>query len=228
MATTMVRKTTKAPKIRPLARRPAWKALQNHFKAIRDTHLRTLVRTGSAARPAHDRRGRRPVSRLLQEPSHRRDAVPAAPTGRGIGPGAAHPGHVQRREDQHHRKPRRAARGAARAQRPDHPGRWQERRAGSARGARQDDRLRQPRAQRRVERPHRQAHSQRGQHRHRRLRPRSGDGLRGAQALQRPRHDLPVCLQRRRHRFRRSGAAISIPRRRCSSSPPRPSPRSKP
>ncbi len=42
MATTTIRRTTKAPKIRPLSRRPAWKALQNHFKTIRDTHLRTL------------------------------------------------------------------------------------------------------------------------------------------------------------------------------------------
>ena len=45
----------------------------------------------------------------------------------------------------------------------------------------------EPRAQRRLEGPHRQAHPQRGQHRHRRLRPRPGDGLRGAAALQRAR-----------------------------------------
>jgi glucose-6-phosphate isomerase len=42
MATTTIRRTTKVPKPRPLTRRPAWKALQNHFKTIRDTHLRTL------------------------------------------------------------------------------------------------------------------------------------------------------------------------------------------
>ena len=36
-----------------------------------------------------------------------------------------------------------------------------------------------------VDGPHRQAHPQRRQHRHRRLRPRPGDGLRGAAALQR-------------------------------------------
>src|SRR5215472_3587226 len=42
MATTMVRKAPKSPKIRPLARRAAWKALQTHYKSIRDTHLRTL------------------------------------------------------------------------------------------------------------------------------------------------------------------------------------------
>ena len=43
----------------------------------------------------------------------------------------------------------------------------------------------EPRAQRRVEGPHGQAHPQRHQHRHRRLGPRAGDGLRGAAALQR-------------------------------------------
>ena len=47
----------------------------------------------------------------------------------------------------------------------------------------------------RMEGTHRQAHSQRHQHRDRRLRPRSGDGLRGAEALQRPQHDLPFCFQ---------------------------------
>ena len=64
----------------------------------------------------------------------------------------------------------------------------------------------EPRAERRVEGPHRQAHPQRRQHRHRRLRPRPGDGLRGAQALQRARHDVPLRVQRRRHRLRRGDA----------------------
>ncbi|GAA4941037.1 hypothetical protein GCM10023238_03440 [Streptomyces heliomycini] len=40
---------------------------------------------------------------------------------------------------------------------------------------------------RRVDRPHRQARPQRRQHRHRRLRPRPGDGVRGAARLHRPR-----------------------------------------
>ena len=39
---TSVQKSSKSPRIRSLTRRPAWKALQNHFKAIRSTHLRTL------------------------------------------------------------------------------------------------------------------------------------------------------------------------------------------
>ena len=55
------------------------------------------------------------------------------------------------------------------------------------RGARPDGRLREPRPRRRVEGAHRQAHPQRRQHRHRRLGPRAGDGLRGAAALLRPR-----------------------------------------
>ena len=45
--------------------------------------------------------------------------------------------------------------------------------------------------------------TQRRQHRHRRLRPRPGDGLRGAQALLEAGDDLPLRLQRRRHRLRR-------------------------
>jgi len=42
MATTIARRVPKAPKLKPLARQPAWKALQTHYKAIRDTQLRTL------------------------------------------------------------------------------------------------------------------------------------------------------------------------------------------
>ena len=41
---------------------------------------------------------------------------------------------------------------------------------------------------------------------HRRLRPRPGDGLRGAPALRRPVDDVPLRLQRRRHRRRRGDA----------------------
>jgi glucose-6-phosphate isomerase len=42
MATTLARPSKKSAKIRPLTKRPAWKALQAHYKSIRDTHLRTL------------------------------------------------------------------------------------------------------------------------------------------------------------------------------------------
>ncbi|HET6206050.1 MAG TPA: glucose-6-phosphate isomerase [Terracidiphilus sp.] len=39
---TSVQKSPKSARIRSLTRRQAWKALQNHFKAIRSTHLRAL------------------------------------------------------------------------------------------------------------------------------------------------------------------------------------------
>ena len=39
---TSVQKSPKSARVRSLTRRPAWKALQNHFKAIRSTHLRAL------------------------------------------------------------------------------------------------------------------------------------------------------------------------------------------
>jgi glucose-6-phosphate isomerase len=41
MATSVLKKA-KSPAVRKLTRRAAWKALQSHYKAIRDTHLRTL------------------------------------------------------------------------------------------------------------------------------------------------------------------------------------------
>ena len=46
--------------------------------------------------------------------------------------------------------------------------------------------------------PHREADSERGEHRHRRLRSRPGDGVRGAEVLQRPVDSVPVRFQYRR------------------------------
>ena len=61
---------------------------------------------------------------------------------------------------------------------------------------------------------HRQADPERDQHRDRRLRPRAGDGVRGAAVLQSPRPDVSLRLERRRHRRRRGDLATSIrPRR---------------
>ena len=65
----------------------------------------------------------------------------------------------------------------------EHCCRRQECGAGGPCGAGQDGRVLRPRAQRRVEGPHRQAHSQRDQHRHRRIGPGAGDGVRGAQGI---------------------------------------------
>ena len=103
-------------------------------------------------------------------------------------------------------EPRRPARRAARAARRAHRRRRRGRRARGARRARPHGGLRRPGAQRRVDRTHRQAHPQRDQHRHRRLRPRSGDGLRGAAPLRAARPDAALRLQRRRHRLRRGDA----------------------
>ena len=77
------------------------------------------------------------------------------------------------------------------------------RRARGPRRARQDGRLLREDPERRVEGVHRQADPQRHQHRHRRLGPRPGDGLRGPEALQRSQPDVPLRLERRRHRLRR-------------------------
>ena len=186
--------------------RPAWKALEAHVRAIRDLHLRTLF----ADDPARGERLTAEAAGLFLDYSKNRVTDEthraARAAGGGVRPARAHRRDVPRREDQRHREPRGPARRASRAaRRLDRRGR-QERRPGRARGARQDGRLRRPRPQRRVEGPHRQAHPERGQHRHRRLGPRAGDGLRGAAALQRSLDDLPVRLERRRHRLRRGDA----------------------
>ena len=190
----------------PLTTRPAWKALDAHVRAIRGVHLRTLF----ADDPTRGERLTAEGVGLFLDYSKNRvtDETMATPRAAGGGVGAESPDrrHVPGREDQRHREPGRPPRCASRtARRLDRRGR-EERRPGRARGARQDGRLRRPRPQRRVERPHRQAHQERGQHRHRRLGPRARDGLRGAASLQRSLADLPVRLQRRRHRPRRSDA----------------------
>ena len=79
--------------------------------------------------------------------------------------------------------------------------RRRERRPAGARGAAQDGRLLRARPLGSVARAHGQASPQRRQHRHRRLRPRSADGVRRAARLQPARHDVPVRQQRRRHRL---------------------------
>ena len=85
-------------------------------------------------------------------------------------------------------------------------------------------RLRRQGSQRRVARGHRQADRDRGQHRHRRLRPWSGDGLRGAAAVRAAGSDGALRLQ---HRPDRRGGEDRRSRPRdhaCSSSPRRRSP----
>ena len=93
------------------------------------------------------------------------------------------------------------------------------RRRRRARGARQGLRLRREGPQRDLDRGHRQADRHGRQHRHRRLRPRPGDGLRGAEAVRpgRPRAaaSSPTSTRPTWPRPRRT----STRRRRCSSSP---------
>ena len=78
-----------------------------------------------------------------------------------------------------------------------------------------------------VARPHRPPDPQRREHRDRRQRPRSGDGLRRAARVQRAGAAVPVRVERRRRRSRRRARATSTPRRRCSSSRRRRSRRSR-
>ena len=56
-----------------------------------------------------------------------------------------------------------------------------------------------------VEGPHRPSHPERGQRRHRGVRPGPRDGVRSPAPLHPAGHDLPLRLQRRRHRLRGSG-----------------------
>ena len=86
-------------------------------RAMRDVTLQQLFAADAARGERLTRRGRGPLSRLLEEPRHRRDAAAAAAARRGVGPARAHRRHVPRRQDQRHREPRRAARRAARAAR---------------------------------------------------------------------------------------------------------------
>ena len=159
-----------------ISEREAWAALRRHHEQVRDVHLRTLFAEGRNRGERLDRRGGRPLPRLLEEPDHRRDAARCCsswPQARGAA--RAHRRDVPRREDQHHRGPRGAARGAAGARGRGDRGRRRERGARGARGAAtrwptSPTRVRE----RRLDRPHRQAHPQRRQHRHRRLRPGPG------------------------------------------------------
>ncbi len=164
------------------------------------------VRQRSAARRAPDRRGRRPLPRLLEEPRHRRDASAAASPGGGVRPArrASTRCSAARRSTSPRTGPCctwRCARREAPSILVDGENVVPEVHAVLDRMADFADRVRA----RRVDGPHRQADPQRRQHRHRRLRPRAGHGLRSAAALQRPHAHLPLRLQRRRHRLRRSG-----------------------
>ena len=58
----------------PLTARPAWKALEAHYEKIRRLHLRTLFADDATRGERLTAEGGRPLSRLLEEPRHGRDA----------------------------------------------------------------------------------------------------------------------------------------------------------
>ena len=68
-----------------------WRRLVGHFEAIRHRHLRELFADDPDRGTTDDGPGRRPLSRLLQAPGHRRDdgrPHGRGPTGRGRGSAA--------------------------------------------------------------------------------------------------------------------------------------------
>ena len=193
---------TAKPRLTELA---AWKALEAHFPQVHDVHLRQLF----AADPHRgERLTAEAVGIYLDYSKHRvTDETLAllARAGGGIRPAREHRRHVPRREDQRHRKARRAARRPARAlraSRSSSTARMSCPRSTpcSTRWPLSADRVRSGR----LEWPHGQA-----------IRNIVNIGIGGSdlgpvmayEALRhysRPRPGLPLRLQRRRHRFRRS------------------------
>ena len=99
--------------IHSLTARPAWKALEAHYREVRDLHLRKLFADDPERGERMTAEAVGHLPRLLEEPHHRRDPQAAPATGRGIRPARADRRHVPRRENQRHGKPRRPARGLA-------------------------------------------------------------------------------------------------------------------
>ena len=187
-----------------LEQQPAYRALHAHHGEIADASPPRPLRR--RPRPGHppDRRGCGHLPRLLEASRDRRDAPPARPAGRGGRRGRTAQRDVRRRANQRHREPLGAARRAAHATGAiADRGRARLRRR-RPRGARPHGCVRRSDPLGRVDGPHRQVDHQRRQHRHRRLRPRAGDGVQGPAPLQQARHDVPLRLERRRDRLRRS------------------------
>ena len=199
---------------------PAWRALAAHHQQVRRLHLRDLFAQDA-------KRGERMTAEaagLFLDYSKNRitgDTLPlllqlAAETGL-----REDRRHVSRRQNQRHRETGRPARCPACPGRRVDRRRWRKRRAAGTRRSRQDGRFRQSHPRRRVARAHRQAHSQRRQHRHRRFRSGPGDGVRGAQSLQRSRHDASASSPTSTAPISSKRPAISTRPKLCSSFPPR-------
>ena len=185
--------------IKPLNKRPAWKALAAHHKQIQKLHLRKLFAddakrgqkfsaeaAGLFLDYSKNRITDKTLKLLLQlaKESGLRAKIDAMFSGEKIN-------ITENRAVLH--VALRAPKGAK------HFCGRKKCRAGSPCRARQNGGLFQSRSQRRMERVHRQTHQEHRQHRHRRFRSRPGDGLRGAETLQRTQFDFPLRLQCGRH-----------------------------
>ncbi len=138
----------------PLRQRPAWKALEAHYGQVKDLTLRKLFAddpkrgerlTAEAVGVYLDYSKNRVTDETLRLLVRLADEC---------GLRAAHRRHVPRRQDQRHRKTRRAAHGPPRPERRVHRRGRRERRARSPRRPRQDGRLLRPRTKRRLDGPY--------------------------------------------------------------------------
>ena len=163
------------------------------------------LRRGSHARGEAGGRGRRNLSRLFQEPDHRRNPATPASACPGSGIAGSHRRHVPGRQDQRLGEPRGASRRPARAARASitHDGQNVVPEVHAVLDKMAISLVGYAAAPGRAIR---QAHPQCDQYRHRRIGSRTGHGVRSAEALQRAGHDLPLRLQRRWYGFRRGGA----------------------
>ena len=97
-------------------RAPAWKALEAHYKKMRDLHLRDLFAARPQARRADDRSRRRvsiSTTRRTASPTRRSSCCRSWPKESGLRERID--AMFRGRENQRHGEPRRAARGPARA-----------------------------------------------------------------------------------------------------------------
>ena len=196
--------TARVP-LAPSGARPGRRSQRHHAEIGRPPPARPVRRRPRAAASGSPPRARACSSTTPSTGSPTRRSRCWSPWPRSAGLRERIEAMFARRADQRHRGPRRAARGAADAPRR---ARWSSTASTSSRRSTRCS-TGWPPSRDRVRsgewtRAHRQADPQRRQHRHRRLRPRAGDGLRGAARTTPTRDlDLPLRLQRRRHRLRR-------------------------
>ena len=216
------------PSVRPLRDRPAWKALEKHYEEMRGKHLRELF-AADATRGERlvaegaglylDYSKNRITDETIRAAGRAGRAVRACPTGsRRCSPAST----INVSEDRSvlHVALRMPTSASLIVDGVDVVKQVHE---VLDRMAAFSERVRS----RRVAGPHRQADPQRGQHRHRRLGPRPGDGLRGAPPLQRPRAARSGSSRTSTRPTSSRRRATSTRPRRCSSSPRRRSRRSR-